>query len=354
MVVVACLLALEGRAAADTEAERAEAKAMLTRGLTLLDRNDFAGALERFERAYALVPSPKILFNLGEAYLGLDRNADALRSFEGFLDQAPSAPPASRATAERRCDALRRRVGFIEPTAAEDGTSIVIDGQKLAQTPLHRPLPVEPGKHEVTFDKPGMAPQTSTISVLAGQSVPMFMRLRPAAAPPPAPLRPLPAGAPPPTAAPPPGPAASVTSTLAPAPRDGDTPGTRWMRPAALGAAAGGLLALGVGVTFQLLSASRNTDFNAVTDAPRSPDGRCNERIVPDAGGPRCDQLRSAAARDQTIAVVGFVTGGILAAGSAALYLIARRDTQPDGMQALSCRPELTRAGLGAGCTLVF
>src|SRR5262245_48046586 len=94
IVVVACLLALEGRAAAETEAERAEAKSMLNQGLQLLDRNDYAGALERFERAYKLVPSPKILFNLGEAYRGLGRNAEALRSFEGFLDLAPDAPPA--------------------------------------------------------------------------------------------------------------------------------------------------------------------------------------------------------------------------------------------------------------------
>src|SRR5262245_10606710 len=116
VMVAACLPVLAGRAVAETEAERAEAKSLLAQGLKLLDRSDFRGALERFERAYALVPSPKILFNLGEAYLGVGRNADALRSFEGFLDQSPNAPPASRATAERRRDVLQRKVGFIEPT----------------------------------------------------------------------------------------------------------------------------------------------------------------------------------------------------------------------------------------------
>ena len=114
------------------------------------------------------------------------------------------------------------------------------------------------------------------------------------------------------------------------------------------------MLALGVGVTFQLMSGSKNSDFNAITDAPDSPTGRCNERIMPNAGGPECDRLRKAADRDQTIAIVGFVTGGILAAGSAVLFLLGRGDAKPDGAQALSCRPEVTRAGFGAGCTLVF
>ena len=372
IVVIAGLLMLAGHAAAETEAERAEAKSLLNQGLKLLEKNDFAGARERFERAYKLVPSPKILFNLGEANLGLGRNAEAVRSFEGFLDQAPYAPQASRATAERKRDALRQKVGFIEPTSAEDGTSIAIDGQQVAQTPLSRPLAVEPGKHEITFEKPGVTPQTSTVSVLAGQSIPIVVRLRSAAAapaakatatrPPPAPIAVQSAAPPPrPTALPPappvaaPAPAASLTSAPSSAPQNTDASGARRMRLAALGTAGGALLALGAGVTFQLLSRSNNADFNAVRNAENSPiDGRCNERIVPDAGGARCDELRKAADRDQTIAVVGFVAGGILAAGSAVLYVMAGSDAKPDRVQALTCRPEVTRAGVGTGCTLSF
>ena len=363
--VCACLLMFAGRAAAETEAERTEAKAELNQGVKSLEKNDFAGAREHFERAYKLVPSPKILFNLGEAYLGLGRNAEALRSFEGFLDQAPYAPQASRATAERRRDALRQKVGFIEPISAEDGTSIAIDGLTIAKTPLHRPLAVEPGKHEITFDKPGMAPQTSTVSLLAGQSIPVVVRLRPAAAtrPSPAPVAARPAAPspapPPPVASPPPAPPqpappASVIATPTPGPPDAETSSSGWMRPAALGAAGGAVLALGVGVTFQLLGRSKNADFNAVTNAPNASNGHCNERIIPDAGGPQCDELRKAADRDQKIAIVGFVSGGILAAGSAVLFLVARGDAKPDGTRALGCHPEMTRTGLGAGCAVVF
>jgi len=365
IVVIAGLLMLAGHAAAETEAERTEAKSLLNQGLKLLEKNDFAGARERFERAYKLVPSPKILFNLGEANLGLGRNAEALRSFEGFLDQAPYAPQASRATAERKRDALRQKVGFIEPTSAEDGTSIAIDGQQVAQTPLSRPLGVEPGEHEITFAKPGMTPQTSTVSLLAGQSIPILVRLRSAAAtpaakatrPPPGPVAVQSAAPPPRAPAPPPAapaPVASLTSAPSLAPQDTAASGARWMRSAALGTAGGALLALGAGVTFQLLSRSNNADFNAVRNAENSLDGRCNERIVPDAGGARCDELRNAADRDQTIAVVGFVAGGILAAGAAVIYLMAGSDTKPDRVQALTCRADVTRAGVGAGCTLSF
>ena len=237
-----------------------------------------------------------------------------------------------------------------------------IDGQKVAQTPLRRPFAVEPGRHEVRFDKPGMTPQTSTISVIAGQSMPVVVRLRPVSGAPAA--RPVPttararARARARAAA---GAAGTATSPRSEhrrhacsAPPETDASGRRWMRPTALGTAIGAVVALGAGVTFQLLSSSNNNEFNAVTDAPRSPDGRCNERIVPDAGGPRCNELRNAADRNQTIAVAAFVTSGILAVGSAALYLIAGREAKPDSMQALRCRPEIAPAGLGAGCTFAF
>src|SRR6516225_2968499 len=57
-------------AATDARARRA-ARSKLVEGVTLLRQGDYAAALSRFEEAQALVPSPKIEYDLGLAYLGL-------------------------------------------------------------------------------------------------------------------------------------------------------------------------------------------------------------------------------------------------------------------------------------------
>src|SRR3954454_13220068 len=75
--------------------EKAQARALLVEGGGLLQSGDYAEALVRFEKAFALVPSPKIQYNLGLAYLGLARPADALQAFEVFVAGAADAPAAN-------------------------------------------------------------------------------------------------------------------------------------------------------------------------------------------------------------------------------------------------------------------
>src|SRR5215475_11501406 len=79
-LALAAGLALAPRAAAADD--KAAAKAKLVEGADLLKRGEYQSALERFQRAYELVPSPKIQFNFGLAYKGLGRNADAIEAFD--------------------------------------------------------------------------------------------------------------------------------------------------------------------------------------------------------------------------------------------------------------------------------
>jgi len=75
-----------------------------------LKRGDYPTALARFEEAYALVPSPKIHYDFGLAYVGLERPAEALAAFERFLAEAPDAPADKREKAASMVSALRARV----------------------------------------------------------------------------------------------------------------------------------------------------------------------------------------------------------------------------------------------------
>src|SRR6185436_3402457 len=93
------------------EAARSAARAKLVEGVDALGRGENQRALEKFQEAYALVPSPKIHYDFGLAYLGLGRPAEALSAFERFLAEAPDAPADKREKAAKRITALRPQVG---------------------------------------------------------------------------------------------------------------------------------------------------------------------------------------------------------------------------------------------------
>jgi tetratricopeptide (TPR) repeat protein len=100
----------QAQPAAASDATRAAARRKLVEGVDAMKRGDFQAALARFEEAYALVPSPKIHYDFGLAYVGLERPADALTAFERFLAEAPDAPPDKREKAAALVSTLRARV----------------------------------------------------------------------------------------------------------------------------------------------------------------------------------------------------------------------------------------------------
>ena len=109
-VEIGAMPAARAQAVAAAEAARASARRKLVEGVDAMKRGDYPTALARFEEAYALVPSPKIHYDFGLAYVGLERPAEALSAFERFLAEAPDAPPDKREKAASLVSALRARV----------------------------------------------------------------------------------------------------------------------------------------------------------------------------------------------------------------------------------------------------
>ena len=94
--VAALLLAAAPRASAQSEGDKKQAQALQAEGLRLMQKGDNQGAVAKFEEAFRLVASPKILFNMGKAHLALGDQAKALEELQRFLDEAPFAPKESR------------------------------------------------------------------------------------------------------------------------------------------------------------------------------------------------------------------------------------------------------------------
>ena len=89
--------------------------------------------------AYRLVPSPKVLYNLGIAYLSVARYADALAALEQFLAEATDAPAANQDTARRHIADLRAKVVTLELKSDRPGAELGLDGRGLGARRVRPP-----------------------------------------------------------------------------------------------------------------------------------------------------------------------------------------------------------------------
>jgi tetratricopeptide (TPR) repeat protein len=104
-LVFLLLLAQVGSQAADPEA-KAKAQTLLKDGARSYRQGSFANALEKFNQAYAVFPSPKLLYNIGQANRELGRSVEAVEAFDKFLSLSTDASPELMSDARRSLNEL--------------------------------------------------------------------------------------------------------------------------------------------------------------------------------------------------------------------------------------------------------
>jgi len=368
VVAIASLIAPPVRAQSD-EAKK-QAQALQVEGVRLLQKGDNRAALAKFNEAFALVQSPKIMFNMGKAYRALGNDVEALRAFDTFLDEAPYAPKASRADAEHEVQALRPKLSYIEVETEDTGSTVRIDGREMGKAPLVRPVVVAPGSHEVKVEKTGMVAETRSVAPIAGQKLRVVVKLSPV--PPPAPHKNLET---PPVVVTRPPPANDGAPGRRGAARDTDKPdvtepiehppghidgppveaspsGHPWQYTAAWVSAGIGALALAGGITGQVLWSQKNAEFNTLKD---SMDHFLCTTSDPTFGGGQCPGLHQAADTRLTLAIAGYATAGAAAIGALVFYLTAPSSTEGHASirnsVSLACLPAASSSS-GLSCAL--
>ncbi len=173
-VALAALLAVAtkpGIAEAQTAKEKSRASALLKEGAALLGDKEYEEALTKFEAAYDVVPSPKILFNVGLANEGLARPVRALRAFNDYLAGATSDTVQRRKEATEHIVVLKTKVALVMIQADVDGAQVSVDGEDSGTTPLPNALAVEPGNHQIVVQASTGKPWTKAIKALAGSTM---------------------------------------------------------------------------------------------------------------------------------------------------------------------------------------
>jgi hypothetical protein len=277
----------------DAAATKRAAEAKLVEGVEQLRNRRYGEALERFQQAHALVPSPIIFYDLGLAHLGLGDQASALESFDTFLLEAPEAPADKRRKAREYADELRARVAVVTLSADVAAAELTVDGRPIGRVAVPRRLYLSPGWHEI-ITRDGRVSATTTVTCAAGQGLALSVSLAPPAPAAPLAVTPIPAAPPP------------VHLDL---PMIHEAPATHHRaRVAALSAVAAGAVALGVGLTFGVMAGSQG---DAVTA-----DSMNRRDFVP---GNQATGLR-----DQNLEVAFISVGAVAVAAGLVIYAFVR------------------------------
>jgi hypothetical protein len=179
-LVLLSLLAQTTPPVATPEA-KAKAQSLLKDGAKLYERGALAAALEKFNEAYEAYPSPKLLFNIGQASRDLGRPAAAMTAFERFLAEATDAPPDMTAEAQRSMAEIEPKLGKLRIQCATANAEISLDGKPLGKAPITDLIWAVPGSHQVTARHPDMAPAIEDVEVNASWVHTVVMTMQPLA-----------------------------------------------------------------------------------------------------------------------------------------------------------------------------
>lgn len=198
-------------AGVDAPVERASARAMADQGFDAFDAGQWQLALDRFERAQALVRSPVHQLFIARCLAHLGRLLEARETYvaitrEPLPPDAPAAVSDARSAAASELVILDARMPFVvielagEPGA--DPPEVSMDGRRLPPALLGVPYPIDPGSH--TWQARAGSRRSALESRVLGEGSRQTITLVLAPEPPAAaePSRPAPAAAPSADAAP--------------------------------------------------------------------------------------------------------------------------------------------------------
>ncbi len=259
------------------------AKALFLAARDLFKQGKYADALVVFESSYATYPRPSTLLNMGLCDEQLGQLVRAKARFEAVLTQLPAEDDQAKLAKEHAALVSSRLAHLtIDLLQRSDVSSLVfLDGEKLVGPKLRQSHDLDPGAHSVVVKAEGHEEASFQVDLREGEQ----RRLRVG-----------------------PGPALGSERV------DRSSPEKPSSLPTlALGAGAVGLVGLGVGGVFGVLTLNKKADLEAA--CPNA--SACDER-----GLALVDEGKTLGA----VSTVGFAVGGLFAAAGVTLWLLNEPD----------------------------
>jgi hypothetical protein len=304
--------------ASDTPA----AQGLFDQAKKLMAAHKYAEACPKFEESERLDPALGTLLNLANCYEKDGKLAKAWSVFLELTSKADAAGQRERARIGReRAAALEPRLSKIVvavPSAsASPGLEITRDGVVVGQAQLGTEIPADPGTHAVAASAPGRKAWSTTVILTEGKTSTVTVPELPLV-----PVAHIDEPAPPRR-----GPLPSRTEEGLPE-RTATRSGIGIQKALGLVSGGVGLVGVGIGTGFGLLSMSKHSQAHSACPDPTCPAG---------GNGPA---LWRDAVNAGNVATIAFIAGGVGLAGGAILWLTAK-DAHTE--------PRRVEMGLGLG-----
>jgi hypothetical protein len=180
VIAIVALVAAPVQAAPETT--KKTAVKLIREGDRLFKKGDFAGALARYQDAYAAFPSPKIFYAMAKAEEKLGRAADAAAHYDAFLAQAGAdVHEELRDDAQASLAELEKTLAIVRFDVQPAGVTVRVDGTEVGVSPIALTWRVAPGAHELTYDKDGYRAARRQVDLAAGEKAHERVTLQPEA-----------------------------------------------------------------------------------------------------------------------------------------------------------------------------
>lgn len=162
---------------AQTDAERAGARAAAAEGLKAYNDKKYAESIDLFTRAESLVHAPPHLLYLARSYVGLGQLVKAQETYSKITHEtiAPEKPKAfhdAKAAAEKEMSELEPRIPavkvIVQGAPAGKTLKVTIDGNDIPPALVGLSSPVDPGEHKFIATTEGMASDPVTLTIKEG------------------------------------------------------------------------------------------------------------------------------------------------------------------------------------------
>jgi hypothetical protein len=175
---------------------RMAARELAMSGAEAFDKQDYATALDRFQRAESLYKVPSIAVMIARCLARVGRVVESVDKYEETLRMpldasAPDAFQRAVAEATAEVEGVRNRVARLElrlPADPPAELEVTLDERQLPKALWGVPTPVDPGVHHVAARAPGREPYSYDVNLAEGahQAVEITLAVEKASEPDPA------------------------------------------------------------------------------------------------------------------------------------------------------------------------
>lgn len=140
-------------------------------GVRLYSEGDFGPALAQFQRAYALKPHFRVLYNIAQCKFELRDYVEARATLRRYLAEGGEAmlDAERRARIEADVADLGRRIAHLEIHSNVRGAVVYVDGRKVGTTPLWHALELSEGQRSVSVESGARGTKQRSLLLVGGE-----------------------------------------------------------------------------------------------------------------------------------------------------------------------------------------